>query len=513
MRSGTTSASGAPPSGSLNREKARPAAPGGEATFEVKGVKEGPFVITATLPEEHNRETTTIRGNVIATPNEPAIFRVSPPNGSMAGGTSVEVSGALLTADCSVSFGGVPVAGLTFVNAETLRVIAPAHAPGTVDVVATCGGEVSTLARAFTYAAAGANISAVAVSSGTTNGGTFVRIIGGNIANSCWPFFGGVASPVATVVDASTMLAVTPAHAAGAVDLRLLCTGTDALLRNGFTYVNGNDAAPQILEVDPLFATPGDVVTLSGIGFRPHDVITFDDRVALIVSSTPESHIVVVPDMPAGQVSVNLSRADGASATTGPIFTIGESSPPRVSRVTATAAAGAEIVLEGTGLRRSYSFAIGGKALQLVSLSPTRAVVRLPNDLVAGTHAIQLMNAQGRIAALAPAVIVRANGVVVAEVEARCASTDGEVDVTISGRGFAPGASVTFDGVPATNITVVDATRITATVPANAAGPAVITVTNGDGTSSTLTDAFRYFSPFDPSACRNTPSRTRSVRH
>ena len=64
--------------------------------------------------------------------------------------------------------------------------------------------------------------------------------------------------------------------------------------------------------------------------------------------------------------------------------------------------------------------------------------------------------------------------------------------VTITGTGFQPAATVTFGGAPATNVTVVNATTITATTPAHAAGVVNVVVTNFDGQSGTLGDGFTY---------------------
>ncbi|HYO76132.1 MAG TPA: Calx-beta domain-containing protein [Thermoanaerobaculia bacterium] len=487
-------------------------APGGAGTFEVKGMSAGRADVTATLPADYGSKSTSMRGRVTAAASVPTIFSVAPPDGPAAGGTTVNIKGSALRQGCIARFGGV-VAASTFVDAQTIRAIAPAHAAGVVDVTLTCGTDVATLARAFTYRDATPQISAVTPATGTTAGGTFVRISGRDVGTGCWPMFGNALSPSAIVIDANTVDAVTPAHAAGAVEVRLLCTGMAGALANGFTYAAGDDAAPHVFTVAPLSGAPGDTVTITGTGFRPRDVIAFGDVRAQILSSSPTSHSVVVPDSPAGNTSITVMRASGSMATTGPIFSVRAAAPPQISRTTAAVAIGAELVLEGSGMRAPYTFSISGKPLQIVSLLPARTIVRLPADIPPGTYAVSVLNAAGETVSVGPAVSVRSTGIVVARVESRCGSTDGNIDVVISGRGFATGALVTFDGIPATNVTVADATRITARIPANAAGPAVIAVTNADGTTSTLTDSFRYFSPFDPDACRNTPSRTRSVRH
>ncbi|WP_177142716.1 IPT/TIG domain-containing protein [Variovorax sp. YR216] len=64
--------------------------------------------------------------------------------------------------------------------------------------------------------------------------------------------------------------------------------------------------------------------------------------------------------------------------------------------------------------------------------------------------------------------------------------------VTLQGGGFAPGASVAFGGVAATNVVFSSSTRLTATVPAHAAGAVDVVVTNADGHSATLQSGFTY---------------------
>lgn len=71
----------------------------------------------------------------------------------------------------------------------------------------------------------------------------------------------------------------------------------------------------------------------------------------------------------------------------------------------------------------------------------------------------------------------------------------GGTAVTITGTGFLSGAGVKFGGTSATNVTVVNATSITATTPAHASGPVDVVVTNSDSLSATLPQAFTYALP------------------
>jgi uncharacterized protein len=64
--------------------------------------------------------------------------------------------------------------------------------------------------------------------------------------------------------------------------------------------------------------------------------------------------------------------------------------------------------------------------------------------------------------------------------------------VTINGTGFANGATVTFGGSAATNVVVVNATKITAKTPAHAGGAVNVTVTNPNNATATLTNGYTY---------------------
>lgn len=69
--------------------------------------------------------------------------------------------------------------------------------------------------------------------------------------------------------------------------------------------------------------------------------------------------------------------------------------------------------------------------------------------------------------------------------------------VLVSGTGFQPGVSVTFDGIAATDVRVINSTTMTATAPAHTAGLADVVVTNPAGQRSALKYSYTD-TPFDP---------------
>jgi hypothetical protein len=221
-----------------------------------------------------------------------------------------------------------------------------------------------------------------------------------------------------------------------------------------------------------------------------------------VQSTAPDAHVVTIPELPLGKVSINVTDTLGRTSTTGPIFTVLEPAPPHITSVTPSRVApGGELTIIGTNFRAAYSFALDGTKLVTISLAPTRAIVRVPASLVPNTYPLNALNAAGQIAAVGDNVTVVNAAPVISGVAAACARADGGVTVHILGMGFIDGATVSIGGSPATSVSFLNANALAAVVPAGAVGPASVTVTNPDGTSATFTNGFRYASPFDPDGC------------
>ncbi len=139
------------------------------------------------------------------------------PSGSMAGGTTVVLTGSGFTAASRVMFGDLDAASVT-VNSDTqITATTAAHFAGTVDVsVETPYGSspASPFAR-FSYLAAVPAVSSISVSTGTTAGGTTVNLIGSGFTETTLVSFGGM--PATFTVNSDTSItAVSPVQATGA---------------------------------------------------------------------------------------------------------------------------------------------------------------------------------------------------------------------------------------------------------------------------------------------------------
>jgi hypothetical protein len=200
----------------------------------------------------------------------------------------------------------------------------------------------------------------------------------------------------------------------------------------------------------------------------------------------------------------------GHASTTGPIFTIVEPQPPQITNVTpATTRPANEVTLDGNGFRPGYTFTIGDQPAPIVTMTYTRVVLRVP-QLAPGSYEIDVINPALKVAAVGPQLKVLAAGLAVTRAAQTCPTTDGHAPMTIIGTGFVTGATVALDGVTAAGAVVVDAQTITLTLPPLAAGMPRVTVTNPNGDSASLTNAFNVLSPFDPIGCT---TRSHPARH
>lgn len=82
-----------------------------------------------------------------------------------------------------------------------------------------------------------ATVTSVSPNSGAAAGGTAVTLMGTLLSGATSVTFGGEAATSVNVVNATTITAVTPAHAVGIVDVVVNTTAGPATLPNGYTYL------------------------------------------------------------------------------------------------------------------------------------------------------------------------------------------------------------------------------------------------------------------------------------
>jgi hypothetical protein len=186
------------------------------------------------------RNDTTIlpKSNGSTTP-APSVSGVSPSSGPTAGGTAITVSGNNFSPGATVSIGGAAATNVAVVNGGSITATTAARAAGTVNVTVTNpDGQSGTFTNGFTYVAPtpAPTVSSISPSSGSTAGGTSVTISGSNFQTTASVTIGGTSATNVSVVNSSTISALTPARSAGSVDVPVTNPdGQRGTLTNGFT--------------------------------------------------------------------------------------------------------------------------------------------------------------------------------------------------------------------------------------------------------------------------------------
>jgi hypothetical protein len=129
------------------------------------------------------------------------------------------------------------------------------------------------------------------------------------------------------------------------------------------------------------------------------------------------------------------------------------------------------------------------------SVAPGGSLVVSPTSTT--TYTLTATNIEGATTATAQVTITPPPSIT--SITPSSGEDAGGTVATISGTGFAQGASVKFDGIAATSVTVNNATSINATTPAHAVGSVAVLVTNPDAQTGSKPNAFTYVIPV-PSA-------------
>jgi len=211
--------------------------------------------------------------------------------------------------------------GLRRIRLPHVHVIARSLAALTLMLAIGCGGKDSpgSPTPTPTPTAASPTLSAITPNSGSASGGTAVTITGANFATGATVTIGGTAATGVTVVNATSITATTPAHAAGAVDV--VVTNPDArsgTLTGAFTYT----AVSVALTIGSLSPNSGSIsggttVTITGTNFVSGATVRFGSAQASNVTFVSSSSIRA--DTPSasspGSVDVVVTLPGGASAT------------------------------------------------------------------------------------------------------------------------------------------------------------------------------------------------------
>jgi RHS repeat-associated protein len=230
---------------------------------------------------------------------------IVPNGGPLAGGNEIRLEGTgFVPGRTSVRFGNLPADSVRFQSSTEILVTVPATTtPGSIDVTVETPAGTDVLQAAYTYFAPPA-IASVEPRKGASAGGELVTVYGAELAPAATEVhFADQDATDVSVLSPSSLTAITPAHDAGPVDVKVTTPGGTATANDAFIYY----APPVIHSFTPAAGRIGSTVTISGANFDPEqsgNAVRFGDVSATVFSATPPELTVTVPQ----------------NATTAPLF-------------------------------------------------------------------------------------------------------------------------------------------------------------------------------------------------
>src|SRR5216683_2935139 len=289
------------------------------------------------------------------------------------------------------------------------------------------------------------------------------------------------------------------------VDTTTLTPGQHSAMIN-FTSNGGNASVnvvltvisrPTVSDISPMSgpATGGTSVTITGTGFTSAASVSFGSTLASNITFISDTRITAVSPSGCGIVHVTVTTPSGTSATgTADLFTYIPPTPTVVyiKPYRGPTTGGTSVIITGSGFMCATSVKFGSTPAkkynidndtQITAISPPGdGIVDVTVTTSSGTSA---MTYDDQFDYIPPPPTVRG-------IDPNNGPATGGTSVTITGTGFTSAASVLFGSTPASGITVISDTQITAISPPGC-GIADVTVSTPNGTSAkSKADLFTY---------------------
>jgi len=282
--------------------------------------------------------------------------------------------------------------------------------------------------------------------------------------------------------------------------------GAPTLLINNVSQAEGNGGTTNFVFTVTLTGSTAQTVTVNyvtanGTATAPGDYASTSGTLTFAPGTLTQTITVPVVGDAVNEAdeafTVALSGATNATITTanGTGTIQNDDAAPALAIDNVTQASGPEgggtsVTITGSGFNAGATVTFGGTAATNVVVSANSITATTPAHSP-GAVDVTVRNSDGQRATSTGAFTYIA-APLVTSISPSSGRPSGGTNVTISGTGFLTGATVTFGGTAATNVTVVSSTSITATTQAHAAGAADVVVRNPDGQSATLTGSFTY---------------------
>ncbi len=435
----------------------------------------------------------------------PAAEGLNPAIGPITGGTAVTITGSDFTdsADTAVTFGGTGARDVVVVDSTTITCETPAHSGGIVDVTVSNSNGECTLPAAFVYQDP-PDLITLSPDNCLFSGGITVTLSGQNFsdAGTTSATFGGEPATDVSVLSSTQITCTVPAHSPAVVDVVVANDFGSDTLAGGFTY-NAAPEPPSISTVTPGYGSVdgGTSITISGSDFTTTEdtSVTIGGGAGLNVIVVNGSTITCTTSAhSAGSVDVTVANSNG-SDTLPQCFVYHNA--PNVQSIlpdNGPEGGGTSVTLSGSDFSSQGPTGVtfgGVAAANVVVVSSTSITCTAPEH-AAGVVDVTVANDFG--SDTLPGAYRFNAAPAISSVEPGHGGIAGGSSVTVTGSDFTDTAdtTVTFGGIDAPNVIVVDSSTITCLTPGHSAGSVDVVVVNRNG-SGTLPGGFVYHAPPD----------------
>jgi hypothetical protein len=156
---------------------------------------------------------------------------------------------------------------------------------------------------------------------------------------------------------------------------------------------------------------------------------------------------------------------------------------------------GTVITLQGSNFAAGATVTVGGAAATSVTLVSTTQLRATTPAGTAGAQTVVVTNPSAQSASLAGAFTYTAatgSAPTLTSVSPTSGPIQGGITITMTGANFVSGATITIGGTPMAGVIFDSATQLRATAPWGNAGQKTIVVTNPNGQTATLVNAYTY---------------------
>lgn len=253
-------------------------------------------------------------------------------------------------------------------------------------------------------------------------------------------------------------------------------------------------SSPSVLSIAPATGptTGGSGVIITGTGFTGATSVTFNGAAATGVTVVNDTQITATtPAGMAGAVDITVTTPDGVGTGTA-LYTYGDAPTfTSIAPASGSTEGGNRVTITGTGFTGTTGVTFDGITAtgvtvnsdsQITAITPAHAVGAVDVIVTTGVAPVTGTDAYTYVAIPIPTI----SGIAPASGPAA-----GGTVVIITGTDFTGATAVTFGGTAASSYTVDNATHITATTAAHAAGAVNVLVTTLGGTQ-TAVNGFTY---------------------